>query len=649
MFGRLADKLKFRLERWIQRGWIHQLAAVIALIALISVFAGIVVFVLTDAFSRLAPAVWWAFLRLSDPGYLGDDEGTILRTVSTFVTVAGYVVFLGALVAIMTQWLDRKIAALESGLTPIAASNHIAILGWTNRTPDIVRELAFSKGRVRRFMRRRNVRNLRIVVLAQQVNAARTQELKEHLDEEWDNHDIVLRSGTSLVPDHLRRVDAARASALILPGTDYELGGAENSDARVIKSLMTLDGLLEETEGDRPSIVSEILDADKISIARQAAEDDLEVLASDLTIARLIAQNTRHEGLSVIYEELLSHARGNEIYLEPAGDLDGQTFEAAAGQFPQATLIGALRPAADGFRSFLNPGLDFELAPDDRLVLIAPGYDETRPQSTGEAPTASSGEIEPASEPADKPSFASTRRVLLLGWNHKVRPLLSEYNSYARERFQIDILSTVSTAERQAELARVDFGDRVQLTQIDGDYTREADLRAVDPASYDNVVFLSSERFRSEEETDARTIVGYMLLHKLLEAHASRPDILVELMDPDNTDLLSDRDGEVIVSPKIISHMLAHVALRPELSVVFGELFGPGGAEIFSRSPAYYGLSAQSLSFRALQRVVDRHGEILMGVRTKSSEGGGDVHLNPPNTSPWTLSPNDELIVLATY
>ena len=57
------------------------------------------------------------------------------------VTVLGYVLFMGALVAIMTTALSRLMRRLETGLTPIAQRGHILILGWTNRTPTIVREL----------------------------------------------------------------------------------------------------------------------------------------------------------------------------------------------------------------------------------------------------------------------------------------------------------------------------------------------------------------------------------------------------------------------------------------------------------------------------------------------------------------------------
>ena len=87
---------------------------------LISVTAGILAYIFTSGFESLGKSTWWASLRLSDPGYLGDDEGVLLRSVSTVVTVLGYVVFMGALIAIMTQWLHRTMRKLESGLTSIS-------------------------------------------------------------------------------------------------------------------------------------------------------------------------------------------------------------------------------------------------------------------------------------------------------------------------------------------------------------------------------------------------------------------------------------------------------------------------------------------------------------------------------------------------
>ena len=82
MILRLANKLQFKLERFLLRGAGHQLLFIAFLIILVAVVGGIIVFAGTNSFATLFEAIWWGFLRLSDPGYLGDDEGLLLRIVS---------------------------------------------------------------------------------------------------------------------------------------------------------------------------------------------------------------------------------------------------------------------------------------------------------------------------------------------------------------------------------------------------------------------------------------------------------------------------------------------------------------------------------------------------------------------------------------
>ena len=164
---RLKNRLKFRLERWLQRGALFQLVVIAALIVAVAVTGGLVAWAFSGAFAHPAEAIWWAFLRLTDPGYLGDDAGLLLRTVSTIVTVLGYVLFMGSLIAIMTQWLNGTLRTLERGLTPIALRDHLLILGWTNRTAAIVAELLLSEERVRRLLRR-EMRDLRVAVLVEE-------------------------------------------------------------------------------------------------------------------------------------------------------------------------------------------------------------------------------------------------------------------------------------------------------------------------------------------------------------------------------------------------------------------------------------------------------------------------------------------------
>jgi TRAP-type C4-dicarboxylate transport system permease small subunit len=235
----LLKFLRFHLERWIQRGILHQLLLMAAAIAFVA--GGLIAWLTTSKFEAPAQAIWWAFLRLTDPGYLGDDEGVVLRSISTAVTILGYVLFMGSLIAIMTQWLAHTLREMESGHTPIAMKDHIVILGWTNRTPEIISMLLSARGRLQRFLDRHGVSKLRVVILSQEVNAQRRLELRDHLKEDWDENRIFLRSGSTLQPEHLQRLDLERAAAIVVPGADFALGGVDLTDTRVVKTLLTVN------------------------------------------------------------------------------------------------------------------------------------------------------------------------------------------------------------------------------------------------------------------------------------------------------------------------------------------------------------------------------------------------------------------------
>ena len=148
-----------------------------------------------------------------------------------------------------------------------------------------------------------------------------------------------------------------------------------------------------------------------------------------------------------------------------------------------------------------------------------------------------------------------------------------------------------------------------------------------------------------------RQILGYLLLRELMEGAAKAPPVLVELQDPDNVALFENRRAEVIVSPLIISRMIARVALRRELRAVFDELFNPGGSEILFRPIGDYNVTGGEYSFSVLQRAADAHGEIAIGIRRigQVDNPGGGVQLNLRRDERLQLSEDDEIIVLTTH
>lgn len=671
---RVRNRIKFELERFLLRGPFHRLLVIALLVAVLSFIGGVLVRDTGEGFADAGDALWWAFLRLTDPGYLGDDQGTWRRTVSTVLTVLGYVVFLGSLVAIMTQWLNQKLMELQRGLTPIAQSNHILVLGWTTRTATIVRELLVAEGRVRRFLEGHGTRRLRVVVLVEETTLELVQDLRDRMGEYWDPKEIILRSGSPMRVEHLRRVDYRHAAAIIVPSSDGTADSRVSRDARVIKVLLSagcgggIDAPGAAEAHDWPLVVAELTDADKMPVARRAYGGPIEIIAGDLVIAQLVAQNIRHPGLSNVYGELLSHDTGNEIYVREASGWADQPWASTADAFPSAIPIGIVRQQGASFQPLLNPPATLRLRPGDRLVLLARSFDDTEPAISPSRTVASASEAAPGmpgmlglvlampsgdAPAADAPPalpLPTQRRVLVLGWSHKFPALLRELDSFGGERFSLDVLSRVPISDRMAELGRrgVEPG-RCMVHHHEGDYTRLSILAALDPQGYDQIVFLAVDWQDDEAESDARTVLGYLVLQDALQGATRRPSVLVELLDPENVRLFPRGDAELIVSPLVLGHMLTQVALRRELASVFDDIFGPGDTELRFRPITQLCTPGTPYTFNDIAHLALARDEVALGLRIAAWRGApnGGVRLNPGAYSQWTLAAADEVVVLS--
>lgn len=645
---RFIDRVKFFMERQFVKGALFQLMIVAAVIGLISLLGGLLVHPVNEPAATLNEAIWWAFLRLTDPGYLGDDEGTWRRIVSTFLTVSGYVVFLGALVAIMTQRLIATMRALERGLTPVSIKNHVAILGWTNRTVPLVRELMGAEKPMRHFLLHRHTGRLKLVILAEEVSAARAQELQDEPGIGSRMHDIILRSGSALQPDALHRAACLNAAAVIIPSSTHGANSLVTSDVETIKALLSLDAQAHQQNLEPPYVVAEVQDIRKLPLLKRAYSGRLEVVAGDATISSLMAQNVLHPGLSEVYGELLTAQEGNEFYLRSPQNLVGKTLSAVTARFPKAIVCGLLRPKNGLWQPMLNPPSDLVLEEQDSLVLIAARFEDTDPAATNIRT------LEPVVR-ANKlklpiTTHISGKQILILGWNHRIPALIQELSTYAGKGFSVDMVSVVSAEERSREIARhSDPNPRVTCRHIETDFMLEGELREITPEAYDTIILVSSDRLPSGEEADARAIVGYMILDEMLKTSQKKyPQILLELSDPDNEPLVVRHHSETIISPLILSHLLGQIALRPELRVVFDDLFSLGGAEIVFRTPEEYNLS-RTLAFWKLETCVAQFGETALGVyRQKADDNGRHLWLNPRRDSAITLSPGDQIVVLSS-
>ena len=658
MISRIKNLLVFRLERLMMRGPLAYFGLILLLIVLTALGAGFLIRQMHPEFESLGDAAWWAFEHLIVPEFVEGDEGVIKRTFAVPLIMLGSIMYAGAVIAILVQWLNETRERLELGLTPVVLDTHVVLLGWSSRTSAILAEIMASQGRIERFLREKGVRSFHVALLAEPAAATLMRQLRLQLGEHWNARQIILRSGSPLILDELARVDFAHASVIVVPAADTSAGSALDADTRTVKTLLTLGAALDGSLPEKmPLVVAELQDPRHTQTLRALYAGPMEIIAGDEVTARLMVQTVRHPGLSHVHAEFLTDIGGCQIYVREEAHIVGASVRQLTHAFPKAVLLGVVRPQGDSFKALLNPPNDLRLEAGDRIAVLASSHEDAVP------PDALDNADVIIEKPVPEPSLPAHRRVLVLGWNHRIPALLAEFASYPEEEFSIDIVSEVPAKKREKRIGAEGFSqEKLQIRQLEFDYTVSAYLEDIDPASYDNVVLLASERLKPGAQSDARTILGFLLLRELMAGRSPAPRVLVELTDPDNVTLFEKRSDEIIVSSVVVSHMLARITLRRELRAVFDELFASSGSEILFRRIADYGLpvilartpdhdvSGGDCSFADLQRAADARGEIAIGIRRAGQERmpHGGVELNPGRDDHLELSENDELIVLTT-
>jgi ion channel POLLUX/CASTOR len=125
---------------------------------------------------------------------------------------------------------------------------------------------------------------------------------------------------------------------------------------------------------------------------------------------------------------------------------------------------------------------------------------------------------------------------------------------------------------------------------------------------------------------------------------------VAELLDPADVELgrVTAAD-DLIVSDELASLMMAQLAERPELDVVFNDLFDANRA-VISLKPVEWYLPPGTVVFAACVDAARRRGEVALGCRHASGTGGlgvSGVHLNPSKAAEVELGPDDQLVVLS--
>jgi hypothetical protein len=567
-------------------------------------------------------SLWWSLnqvmpLRGFEQSY--GATGPVLAY-TMFLSVMGLVVF-SVLISLINNMIRSRIESLRKGDTQVLERDHVILLGWNNKVFSILQQLARLQPGVKVVI----LAPREIDVMQEQLRVAGIQRARIK---------IILRSGTPSNHGELDRVAVDRSASVIVLATDGD-------DSEAIKTIVLLTGR-KDWSGDPPVLTSEIAMEQNYGLAKIAARGRLHVISSSRVISKVIVQTVRNPGLADIYSEIFSPA-GNSLYVQRIPECTDRSLGEITYGLPDAIPIGVAwadkRDTQVRHAAGLNPEPDYEIAEDERLVLLTRGLpvSYTRVDEIPESSLYQKGGSVPH-VPA---------RVLLIGWTDILYDVLQELDAHALRGTEVTILSNVKQDETQQRMEshQLHVLENLKLDFQEGDAVTGAAWDNIDVLAYQSIVVLADG---SDEQVDAdtRSLRVLLRLSDLRMKHESRAHTVVELLDENNSGLLAGLGvNDIIVSPEVVSAQLAQIARQEVLAPIYRELLSAGGVEISLRSAGDYVRLSSDCTFSDLVHACQQKMEIALGLRL--AQGDGEVLLNPSRRTSWQFGEHDKVIVLA--
>jgi voltage-gated potassium channel Kch len=597
----------------------------VPLIALLSTatFIFIVIVSLVVAIFELNPegeklsfgeVVWASLLRTLDPGTMGQDTGIGFRAAMLAVTLFG-IILVAALIGIISNALNSRLEKLSKGKSKVIEKNHTVILGWNSKGVQLVKEILLSNGPHLKSA---------IVILANKDKVQLEDEILRRVGSLGKTR-IVVRSGRPMSRTDLSIVSLDSAKSIIMLSPDF----TEDADTYSIKTCLAIKSV-DNPPSSSTSIVGEIRDSSNLEAAELVSEGAVHWVLVEQIVNRLIVQTCRQNGLSSVFTELLDFS-GSEIYLSKHGKLKGLTYGEVSQMLEASVAVGVIRE----HDVVLNPRNDMVLSNSDTLIVVAEDGDHLQ--------IGDKGHIEEDFIVGNVPESNSVASTVILGSNSVIIFLIAELDKDSTYGSQI-VVVTQNIGAMNLET------ENIQLTIVEQDPTKRKVLEAVDVASFDHIIIVANRDLNDVQHADAKTLHTLLLVRSLTSSN-NHINIVSEILDDHNRKLAeTSRADDFIVSDKIVSHVIAQIAVNKHLSPVFNTLFAAGGKRISMVPVENYVRTGVPVTFDTVVASALRAGKSAIGYRleTLKNEPGSmhGVRLNPDRKATVEFSKGDTLVVL---
>ncbi|MBN2540623.1 MAG: hypothetical protein JXB08_03755 [Bacilli bacterium] len=536
----------------------HPMIFIISMMVLLNIFilciAAFIALAIDDSFTGFVDAFANGSLKwMLTPNAILQITNPDLLILAVVVLIIGMILFTGTIIALTTNTIKEYFQKKKSGSGKIYLDNHIVILNWNNKVPELVADLLHVEDK-----------QMQVVILSDvEKEFAEKQILNalhkaKHDDNELSNINVLVKNGSPLLYRDLDEISIENANSILIMNKDMHQDVIKNmskSDLNVIKIIL---GMGQITFCYDPPIVAEIKRIEtkqKIltmaEVVQTLHEHKIMPICFDRRLGQIIAQTIINPKMEDVYLSLFSFD-DSEIYM-----LKDSNFEDCLNHSSHAIPVTQF-------------GKDlFVLSLNDKTAQI---QSENTPK-----------EIELKLSRSVKPSNLD---VYIVGENNKLSFVMESFKEY----------ESLYTSEFKAEFIQTD-----QIPEV---------VERLNNSEKPATIVLLSDEHQEIESLDANVIENLIYLQGNIKKQ--NINIIVELLDPQNDHIIKDFDIEnTIISNKIISLLLSKLALYKETAPFYENLLtirsdttGKDDQNIFITSIGDYVKSSLPLSFRTMKDLV---------------------------------------------
>ncbi|KAG4914191.1 hypothetical protein JHK82_054772 [Glycine max] len=638
----------------------------------------------------LAHCLWLSWTYVADSGNHASSQGIGPRLVAVSISFGGMLIF-AMMLGLVSDAISEKFDSLRKGKSEVVEQNHTLILGWSDKLGSLLNQLAIANeslgGGTVAVMAERDKEEMELDIAKMEFDFKGTSVICRSgspliladLKKTCQRHDVPpgllpslvmtrstirnqsvfgdesdLEMGQTCLWRKCLSVSVSKARAIIVLAED---GNADQSDARALRTVLSLTGV---KEGLRGHIVVELSDLDNEVLVKLVGGDLVETVVAHDVIGRLMIQCARQPGLAQIWEDILGF-ENCEFYIKRWPQLEGMQFEDVLISFPAAIPCG-IKVASYGGKIILNPDDSYVLQEGDEILVIAEDDDTYAPASL---PTVWRGSL-----PKDFVYPKSPERILFCGWRRDMEDMIMVLDASLAHGSELWMFNDVPEKEREKKLTDggldINRLENISLVNREGNAVIRRHLESLPLESFDSILILADESVEdSAIQADSRSLATLLLIRDIQarrlpyvsmasQAHggsfskgswigemkqaSDKTVIISEILDPRTKNLISmSKISDYVLSNELVSMALAMVAEDRQINDVLEELFAEEGNEMHIRKADLYLCEGEELNFYEIMLRARQRREIVIGYRLANAER---AVINPPvktDRRKWSL------------